>query len=300
MTIAAASGLRLQGLAVVAMTIALAACASTEVAEISEPKPALVEQAPVADAPAADPAPKAVAQAKPIRRGGGYQKLGKPYRIAGKLYVPQRDPDYDQVGIASWYGRQFHGRLTANGERFDMDAIMAAHPTMPLPSYARVTNIANGRSIIVRVNDRGPFAHERLIDLSRKTASVLDFKHNGTAKVRVQFVGDAPLSGKDEGYLVASYQGPGSGPRPRTDEPGAVVAAFAARPAPRPGIVFPSELSGSRMDRAAVESGTPFDPYLSIDATAAEAQKAGETAKSSYASTDRVSVAFNAINSLLR
>ena len=296
------------------LTFGLAACASTDVVEISDPNPALVAPEPVvASTPKADEsapvesaqkavasAPKIVAQAKPVRRGGGYQKLGKPYRIAGKLYVPQRDPDYDQVGVASWYGRQFHGRLTANGERFDMNAIMAAHPTMPLPSYARVTNMANGRSIIVRINDRGPFAHNRVIDLSRKTASVLDFKSKGTAKVRVQFVGDAPLDAKDEAYLVASYNGPGPGPRQNRSGP--IVTAFAAPPAPRPQTDFPAELSADRLDRSAVESGTRFDPYLDMNAAKAAAQKADGVAaeKSSYAATTRVSIAFNAIENLTR
>ena len=100
--------------------------------------------------------PKVVADGEPVPRGGGTFKLGNPYTINGRTYYPAHDPAYRAEGIASWYGRDFHGRQTANGEVYDMNAISAAHPTMPLPSYARVTNLENGRSIIVRVNDRGP------------------------------------------------------------------------------------------------------------------------------------------------
>ena len=135
-------------------------------------------QTPVARAPAIDPilgvAPSpvvAVARTKkPLRKGGGRYHVGKPYQIAGNWYYPKTNPNYERVGTASWYGPGFHGRLTANGEIFDMNSLTAAHPTMPLPSYARVTNVENDRSVIVRVNDRGPFAHDRLIDLSKRTA----------------------------------------------------------------------------------------------------------------------------------
>lgn len=236
-----------------------------------------------------------------VARGGGFQKLGSPYRIAGKLYVPQRDPDYDQVGLASWYGKQFHGRLTANGERFDMNSLSAAHPTMPLPAYARVTNVSNGRSVIVRVNDRGPFAHDRLIDLSKKTAAVLDFKHQGTTKVRVQFVGDAPLDGHDEKFLLASYQGPEPGPVLAANQPETVLAAYSAPPAPRPQAVFPDGLAADELDRSVVESGTPFDPSgASSPDKAAARQAASDPVKSSYTANHRVSLAFAAIDGLTR
>jgi rare lipoprotein A len=125
-------------------------------------------------------------------------KLGKPYKIAGRWYHPEEDPGYDETGLASWYGDDFHGRRTANGEIYDMNALTAAHPTLPMPTYARVTNLENGRSVVVRVNDRGPFAHNRVIDLSKQTARLLGFKHNGTAEVRVQYVGAAPMDGDDE------------------------------------------------------------------------------------------------------
>ncbi|BCX19027.1 MAG: hypothetical protein KatS3mg117_2709 [Geminicoccaceae bacterium] len=118
----------------------------------------------------------------------GVYKLGAPYRINGRLYVPEFDPNYDRVGIASWYGDDFHGRPTANGEVFDKDRISAAHPTLPLPSRVRVTNLENGKSIELRVNDRGPFVDDRLIDLSRAAARELGFEEKGLARVRVQFL----------------------------------------------------------------------------------------------------------------
>lgn len=133
-----------------------------------------------------------------VPRGGGVYKVGRPYTIAGRTYVPREDPNYDAVGMASYYADDFHGRRTANGEIFDMNALTAAHPTLPLPTYARVTNLENGRSVVVRINDRGPFARGREIDLSRRTAEVLGFKHQGLAEVRVQYVGPAPLDGEDD------------------------------------------------------------------------------------------------------
>ncbi|MEX0953716.1 MAG: septal ring lytic transglycosylase RlpA family protein [Rhizobiaceae bacterium] len=145
-----------------------------------------------------------------LPRGGGRAMVGKPYKVKGKWYKPKEEPNYAKVGGASWYGDAFHGRLTANGEVYDMTHLTAAHPTMPLPSYARVTNQKNGASVVVRVNDRGPFAHGRIVDLSKRAAEMLDYKHAGVAKVRVEYLGRAPLHGKDDQYLLASYR-PGSG-----------------------------------------------------------------------------------------
>lgn len=124
---------------------------------------------------------------------GGIYKIGTPYEIEGEWYYPQEDPKYDNTGIASWYGPKFHGRRTANGEIFDMDLLTAAHPTLPMPIRAKVTNLENGKSVIVRVNDRGPFAKDREIDMSRRAAEVLGFREKGTARVRVQYLGRAPL-----------------------------------------------------------------------------------------------------------
>ncbi|MEP6357009.1 MAG: septal ring lytic transglycosylase RlpA family protein [Hyphomicrobiales bacterium] len=147
---------------------------------------------------------------KPVPRGGGRAVVGKPYKINGRWYKPRRQPNYNKTGIASWYGPNFHGRKTANGEIYDQTALSAAHPTLPLPSYVKVTNLSNKRSVIVRVNDRGPFHKSRIIDLSYRTAELLGTRAGGLAKVKVKYVGPARVDGKDEKYLLASYKGPGS------------------------------------------------------------------------------------------
>jgi rare lipoprotein A (peptidoglycan hydrolase) len=123
---------------------------------------------------------------------------------------------YRAEGTASWYGADFHGRLTASGERYDMHGSSAAHRTMPLPSYARVTNLDNGRSIIVRVNNRGPFVHNRIIDLSTGSARALDFYRKGIARVRVEFVGRAPIDGTDDQTLLATLRVGSPAPAPST------------------------------------------------------------------------------------
>ncbi|GIU65953.1 hypothetical protein PsB1_0107 [Candidatus Phycosocius spiralis] len=120
-----------------------------------------------------------------------FQKIGAPYQANGTWYIPAHEPDYNEIGTASWYGRDFHGRTTANGEVFDMNVVSAAHPTLPIPSLVEVTNLANGRSMIVRVNDRGPFVGNRLIDLSARGAYLLGFQDQGSTQVRVRYVGPA-------------------------------------------------------------------------------------------------------------
>lgn len=133
----------------------------------------------------------------PVPKGGGYHKLGKPYQVGGRWYVPRHNPSYDQTGVGSWYGHQFHGRKTANGEIFDMNALTAAHPTLPMPSYAYVTNLRNGRTILVRINDRGPYVAGREIDLSRASAKAIGYFEGGLSRVRVRWAGHAPLNGDD-------------------------------------------------------------------------------------------------------
>lgn len=150
--------------------------------------------------------PRVVDAGQPVPKGGGTYRVGKPYMMGGKQYVPEEDPNYKAEGLASWYGDDFHGRLTANGEVFDMESISAAHPTLPMPSYVRVTNLATHKSIIVRVNDRGPYHGNRVIDLSHRTATLLGFKDNGVARVRVEYVGRAPLEGSDDRMLVATLR----------------------------------------------------------------------------------------------
>jgi len=121
------------------------------------------------------------------------------------------EPDgtgYDQTGMASWYGAQFHGRQTADGEIFDRTQLTAAHLSLPMPSYVRVTNIENDRSVVLRVNDRGPYSHDRLIDVSEQAAELLAFRRTGSTKVRVQYISRAPRTGDDAAMLLASYRGP--------------------------------------------------------------------------------------------
>ncbi|MBZ6378574.1 septal ring lytic transglycosylase RlpA family protein [Pacificimonas aurantium] len=130
-------------------------------------------------------------------------KIGKPYKIRGTWYYPEDDPSYRETGTASWYGPNFHGKPTANGERFDQNALTAAHRTLPMPSWVRVENLDNGREVTVRVNDRGPFAHNRIIDLSRRAAQLLDMQAAGVARVRVTRV----------------YPGAAEPPRRRVPEP---------------------------------------------------------------------------------
>lgn len=149
--------------------------------------------------------PRVVADGRPVPKGGGRFMVGQPYQVKGQTYVPKEDPNYSKSGLASWYGSAFHGRLTANGEVYDSAHLSAAHPTFPLPSYARVTNIDTGSSVIVRVNDRGPYHPGRIIDVSGKTAELLDMKRTGTAKVNVQYVGRARMDGQDMPFLMASY-----------------------------------------------------------------------------------------------
>lgn len=141
-------------------------------------------------------------------RGGGRYQVGQPYTVHGKVYVPQENPNYFATGTASWYGADFHGRRTANGEIFSANAITGAHPTLPLPSYVRVTNRDNGRSVVVRINDRGPYMEGRVVDLSYRAAVMLGYVNNGSADVAVQYVGPAPLEGDDTRMLVATYEGP--------------------------------------------------------------------------------------------
>jgi len=192
------------------------------------------------------PASPRVVNYGPVPKGGGHVVVGDAYRVAGRTYIPRDNPRYSATGLASWYGEAFHGRLTANGEVYDVNGITAAHPTMPLPSYARVTNLQNGRSMIVRINDRGPFAHDRIIDLSSRVADMLDMKDRGTARVQVDYVGPARMDGLDQRMLLASYQGPSDAPgnsmfawvQPKGMAAPVVLAAAAPLPRIRPDLVL--------------------------------------------------------------
>jgi len=184
-----------RGAAAVAACLVLANCASSgKFASRVDPKYGVSSS------------PRVVAFGEPVPKGGGTYRVGKPYTVAGRVYVPEEDTSYREEGLASWYGDDFHGRLTANGEVFDMASLTAAHPTLPMPCYARVTNLGNGKSLIVRINDRGPYHGNRLIDVSNKAAELLEFKGNGVARVRVEYVGRAPLEGSDDRQLVATLR----------------------------------------------------------------------------------------------
>lgn len=176
--------------------------------------------------------PRVVAFGEPVPKGGGTYRVGKPYTVAGRVYVPEEDVNYREEGLASWYGDDFHGRLTANGEVFDMASLSAAHPTLPMPCYARVTNLSNGKSLIVRVNDRGPYHGNRVMDVSSRAAELLEFKGNGVARVRVEYVGRAPLEGSDDRQLMATLRTGVPAPSP------SLVRVASARP-------FVPELSAS-------------------------------------------------------
>jgi rare lipoprotein A len=202
------------------------------------------------------PSPKVVADGQPVPKGGGREMVGKPYTVAGRTYVPnatQRPAE----GLASWYGSNFHGRMTANGEVFDRDSIAAAHTTMPLPSYARVTNLQNGHSMIVRVNDRGPFHDNRVIDVSERAATALGFKRQGTARVRVEYVGRASTNGSDDRILMASLRTDGQ-PASLTNTAPTMIAQAAPQPnAPRQAIALRSYEPDSQAYQAPVQASPP-------------------------------------------
>jgi rare lipoprotein A len=191
-------------------------------------------------------------------KGGGRYQVGKAYTVAGKTYVPREKPvGYTATGNASWYGIAFHGRKTANGEVYDRNSVSAAHPTMPLPSYARVTNTANNHSIVVRVNDRGPYHGGRVMDVSEKTAQMLNFKHMGTARVKIDYLGPASLAGSDDKKLVASLSTNGPAASPLGGTPTMVASAepvATARPAPLP-VRAPTVSSGMNASASSTALG---------------------------------------------
>jgi len=195
-------------------------------------------EARMAYAPAA---PRSTPQsARPVKLDPkDFVKIGAPYKQNGIWYVPANEPDYNETGVASWYGAEFHGKTTSNGETYDMDAITAAHPTLPLPSIVEVTNLENGKTLKVRVNDRGPFVKGRLIDLSPRAAKQLGYYGKGSAKVRVKYVGpadpvDGPLTAQNSapqyGLQNISYSAPVSYSAPAPYRTAPVVASVALPP----------------------------------------------------------------------
>jgi rare lipoprotein A len=211
--------------------------------------------------------PRVVADGEPIPKGGGTYRVGKPYVVGGQFYVPEENRAYHAVGVASWYGEDFHGRATANGEVFDMNAISAAHPTLPMPCYVRVSNLANGRSLIVRVNDRGPFHGNRLIDVSIRAAQLLGFQEVGLARVRVDYIGQAPLEGEDERTLLATLRQGVPAPAPSR------VMVAAARPFVPP-LGEPRRLPAPP-DRAYTRTRAEPAPYYPLGSSAGALRDGG-------------------------
>jgi len=171
----------------------------------------------------------------------GTYKVGNPYTINGVWYYPKEDPFYDETGVASWYGEDFHGKQTANGEVYNMQALTAAHRTLPLPSIVRVTNLENGRSMRLRVNDRGPYSRGRILDVSKRAADLLGFQRNGTARVRVQYEGrgrvaDPTQSADIDGHsrLPDAKAAPVTSVAATQLAPPAGAMAAVAAPVPRP------------------------------------------------------------------
>ena len=191
-----------------------------------------------------------VAKQMPIpseSKAQGKFKVGSPYKIAGKIYHPRETYSFEQTGIASWYGPKFHGKKTANGETFDMYELTAAHKTLQMPSLVRVTNLENGRSIVVRINDRGPFSKGRVIDLSKRGAELLGFKNQGTARVKLQMlenesrqIAEAARRGQDtrgvevamneRGYKPISHRAPATTRTANARQPAQVAPNAAVTP----------------------------------------------------------------------
>ena len=246
--------------AVMTAALALASCASSDkFARKVDPKYGV---------PAS---PRVVELGERAPKGGGVFRVGKPYVVAGRTYVPEENTSYRSEGLASWYGRDFHGRLTANGEVFDMESITAAHPTLPMPSYVRVTNLANRRSLIVRVNDRGPFHGNRVIDLSYKTAQLLGFRDNGVARVRVEYIGRASLEGSDDRRLAATLRHGEPAPAP-------ILVASAGRSP----IALPETPRGFAVrGPVPVPAGRPYNLGESVSARLTDVTAAGRTVSAS-------------------
>jgi rare lipoprotein A len=203
-------------------------------ASYSGPTPVLPR--PAVAAPSLAPAAPRAARPSPMAFATPY--AGAPYQVEGRWYVPTHEPTYDEVGIASWYGPTFHGKPSATGETYDQMAMTAAHPTLPIPSLVRVTNLENGKSVIVRLNDRGPFVDDRLIDMSRGAAEALDMTRRGTARVRVQYVGPAPAAANatlTEAQLAAMPQAaPVQQPQPQLARPAPEYRVALEAPSPAP------------------------------------------------------------------
>lgn len=207
--------------------------------------------------------PTGVSTTDGATRTQGTFKIGQPYQVNGTWYYPSPDLNYDETGIASWYGPNFHEKSTANGETFDQNALSAAHKTLPLPSIVQVTNLDNGRSIEVRVNDRGPYASNRVIDMSRRGAQLLGFEGQGTAKVRVKVLKTESIQAQSIARLNGSDQPPAEVPQaaPRQTVVAQALPPIEGAPlaAPRPSQPpYPTPVVSPAPSRAAA----PQEPEL--------------------------------------
>jgi rare lipoprotein A len=210
---------------------------------------------------------------------GGRYKVGDPYQIGGVWYYPAEDYGYNETGIASWYGKDFHAKATANGEVFDMNKVSAAHRTLAMPSLVRVTNLDNGRSIVVRVNDRGPFAHGRIIDMSRRSAQLLGFEMQGTAKVRVEALAEESrqlaLQMRAQNQVATDNRssGGGRGPVPEAAPRGGVVAQALPPPGGGSGSGVTQQTSPPAGAPGANGAVVARGPAIVISTAVREAQK---------------------------
>ena len=187
----------------------------------------------------------------------GVYKIGTPYQVNNIWYYPQEDYDYREVGIASWYGPDFHNGMTANGEKYDMYALTAAHRTLPLPSIVKVTNLENGKSVVVRVNDRGPFVNNRIIDVSKTAAEILGFDAQGTAKVRVEVMKDESKKLKKE---ILKNGGKVVGGPPLPDVPPIETAQEPVSPIPLANPVMAERVSSSTIEELETTETTVSQP----------------------------------------
>jgi rare lipoprotein A len=213
-----------------------------------------VQAHPTAAAPSSPPPVEApaVGQGRPAWLEN--ERVGPPYQANGRWYVPAAEPGYEATGMASWYGPTFHGGRTASGEIYDQEAITAAHPTLPIPSLVQVTNLENGREVIVRVNDRGPFVADRVLDLSHGAAQVLGVERNGTARVHIRYLGPAP---RHYGDAAAPPQAsaPSSAPPPQSAN--AEEGPASLLPPPRSQLESPAPATASAVQSVAYQAPAP-------------------------------------------
>jgi rare lipoprotein A len=228
-------------------------------------------------------APKPPPQTYPVTvpPNAGVYKIGQPYQVDNVWYYPREQPDYDETGIASWYGPTFYGHKTANGEIYNGDQLTAAHKTLPMPVNVRGTNLDNGKSLIVRVNDRGPYARGRIIDLSRRAAELLDVVQSGTARVRVTYIGRADINGA-----------------PVSETPPAIANALPAQPTPKVDTAALGIVPGAAVTPPAAVAGLPQPPASIPSQMFADNQPDGKVTKVSVPAVTSLYVQLGAFSKL--